>query len=74
MTDKQKKRAFWRQKSTECKDEIKDICRRIAEGDIQIGSEEFHFLLDVIHNDAGRVHTYDSMISASEQVEDMRGF
>lgn len=69
MTDKQKKIAGWRKKISMYEEELRDICRKIADGEIEIGSEEFNLSTEIIDGNSGRMHAYQEMIDDLEEVD-----
>lgn len=62
MTNKQKKTAEWRKKILGYEDEVRDLSRRIADGEIEIGSDEFNISTQIINTDAGRIDAIRQMI------------
>lgn len=68
MTDKQKKIAEWRKKILTYTEELRDLCRKIADGEIEIGSEEFYLSDEIIDADAARINSYRQMIDKAEGV------
>ena len=47
--------------------EIRDICARVGSGAIEIGSEEFTLVMEIVDGDACRIGAYQNLIEEEKK-------
>ena len=61
---KANKLADWEEQIAAYRKEIRDICARVGNGSIEIGSEEFTLSMEIVDGDACRIGAYQNLIDA----------